>query len=85
MNASVALTEAYLRLNGYLTAVEYPLLRMARRGQALSATDLDVLAIRFPGANGGIGGRRPGSLLGPPVAALDPALGAPTDAPDMLT
>lgn len=84
MNAAVALTETYLRLNGYLTAVEYPIVRMERRGQAHSATDLDVLAIRFPGADGGVADGRPGSLLGPTVAHLDPALGAPTDTPDMI-
>ena len=47
---SVALVQAYLRVNGYFTVTEYPVI--ASRGDHLyrTATDLDVLAFRFPNA-----------------------------------
>ncbi len=50
MDNAVALVQAYLRLNGYFTVAEYPVLEATRRGDYRAATDLDILAFRFPGA-----------------------------------
>lgn len=52
MDAAVAIVQAYLHINGYFTVTEYPVVEaMSRpRGGYRTATDLDVLAIRFPGA-----------------------------------
>ncbi|MGE0393434.1 MAG: hypothetical protein AB7P67_07695 [Vicinamibacterales bacterium] len=83
MDTAVALVQAYLQVNGYFTVAEYPVLE-ARRGQARSVTDLDMLAFRFahPGHDVKKGrGRRP--LTGHPLVP-DPVLGCPADQPDMI-
>ena len=83
MDAAVALVQAYLRVNGYFTVSEYPVLEATRNGDYRMATDLDLLAFRFPRA-----GRRvlrdPTGGEGPPRFAPDPELGAPGDEADML-
>lgn len=76
---AVALVQAYLRVNGYFTVSEYPILA-ARSGQVRQATDLDLLAFRFPGAGRRIPGRSPREDVFQP----DPALGCPADRADML-
>lgn len=50
MDPAVALVQAYLRVNGYFTVAEYPVLEATRSGGFQMATDLDLLAFRFPGA-----------------------------------
>jgi hypothetical protein len=45
---AVALVESYLRLNGYFTVTEYPVIEACKFGGYRTATDLDVLAFRFP-------------------------------------
>lgn len=52
MNPAVSLVEAYLRLNGYLTATEYAIQRPSSDPDAPyeTATDIDVLAVRLPRA-----------------------------------
>ncbi|MDV3294815.1 MAG: hypothetical protein LOY01_03225 [Brachybacterium paraconglomeratum] len=53
MDNAVALVQAYLRLNGYLTVSEHPVI--ARQGNgARMVTDLDMLAIRFPQMRQGV-------------------------------
>ena len=49
MDAAVALVQAYLRVNGYFTETEYPIVTR-RKGEPVTLTDLDILAVRFPGA-----------------------------------
>lgn len=41
--------QAYLRLNGFFTVTEYPIIGIGKHG-AYSLTDVDVLAARFPSA-----------------------------------
>ena len=50
MDNAVALVETYLRINGYLTVSEYPVLEATRLSKPRVVTDLDILAFRFPGA-----------------------------------
>lgn len=50
MNAGVRLVHTYLVLNGYLTVSELPVLRQLRGGGYDQMTDLDLLGVRFPGA-----------------------------------
>ena len=50
MDNAVALVQAYLRVNGYFTVAEYPVVEAMRNGGYREATDLDILAFRFPGA-----------------------------------
>ena len=60
MDNSVALVQAYLRINGYFTVTEYPVIALRGDGTYRTATDLDVLAFRFPHAGRLVTGKRPG-------------------------
>lgn len=82
MDNAVAVVQAYLRINGYFTVSEYPVILPAAGGGYRTATDLDILAFRFPGA-GRISPQE--ALPGASTADIpDPALGARGDHPDML-
>ncbi len=50
MDHAVSIVEAYLQINGYFTVAEFPVIESLASGQYETATDLDILAIRFPGA-----------------------------------
>ena len=50
MDNAVAIVEAYLYINGYFTVTEYPVIEAVGKGGYRMVTDLDVLALRFPGA-----------------------------------
>ena len=86
MDNSVALVESYLRVNGYLTVTEYPLVEVSKYGGYRTATDLDVLAFRFPGAGRLVSVKGRSSLKDSvPVAfAPDPALQCAPEEADML-
>ncbi len=60
MDTSVSLVQAYLRVNGYFTVTEYPVIAARGGGEYRTATDLDVLAFRFPGAGRVVPGKHPG-------------------------
>lgn len=49
VDAAEPLVEIFLRLNGYLTLSEWQIQAMNRSGQWETITDVDVLAVRFPG------------------------------------
>ncbi len=50
MDHAVALVEAYLQINGYFTVAEFPVIEAVGKQRFKTATDLDILAFRFPGA-----------------------------------
>lgn len=50
MDAAVGLVRAYLQANGYFTIVEYPIVERLDDGGYRSVTDIDVMAVRLPGA-----------------------------------
>ena len=86
MDNAVALVQTYLRVNGYLTATEYPVVEAlsAPHGGFQAATDLDVLAFRFghsctllPQVNGSL------DRAACPVET-DPALDLRPGTPDMI-
>ena len=55
MDTAVGLVQAYLRVNGYFTVAEYPVLDATGPGGPRTITDLDILAVRLhraPGASG---------------------------------
>ena len=84
MDNAVALVQAYLRVNGYLTVTEYPVVEAVPSGGFQAATDLDILAFRFGHASM-LG--QPVSPTGAPHAGLlpvDPALDLRPDLPDMI-
>ena len=50
MNYTVALVQAYLQINGYFTVAECPIIESTGKRRFNTATNLDVLAFRLPGA-----------------------------------
>ncbi len=84
MDNAVALVQAYLRLNGYFTVTEFPVIEAVRHGGHRTATDIDVLAFRFPRAGRLVPRARGSGARDKVIAAPDPALGVPPDTPDML-
>lgn len=82
MDNAVALVQAYLRVNGYFTVTEFPVLDVGRRRGVRTLTDLDLLAFRFPGA----GHLLPSARSHAPFERFipDPALGVPADTADMI-
>jgi hypothetical protein len=83
MDSAVAIVQAYLHANGYFTVTEYPVIEVLGEGQYRTATDVDVMAVRLPGA-GRLVTRTEGGgedfLLGEP----DPQLQPPDDRIDLL-
>lgn len=83
MDNAVALVQAYLRINGYFTVAEYPILETRGGGAFQMATDIDLLAFRFPRAIRQIIGPR-GKKRQAVLSIPDPVLGVPDAAPDMI-
>lgn len=50
MDIAVGLVESYLRLTGYLTLSEFEVQRRDASGRYKAVTDVDILALRLPGA-----------------------------------
>jgi hypothetical protein len=84
MDTAVALIETYLRVNGYFTVTEYPIIETLPTGGYRTVTDLDVLAVRFPGAGVVIPKRGAPSKSNWSVLPPDPALGAAAERIDMI-
>ena len=84
MDNAVGLVQAYLRVNGYFTVSEYPILEASRGGVYRTVTDLDILAFRFPFAVKHPEGWRSDGRQGAELVLPDPALDITADEPDML-
>jgi hypothetical protein len=84
MDNAVALVQAYLRVNGYFTVCEYPVLEATRAGGYRALTDLDILAFRFSGAGQHPAGWREHTRGTSELVLPDPALGIPPGQSDML-
>jgi len=80
MDNAVSLVQAYLHVNGYFTVTEYPVIEAMRGENYRMATDLDVLAFRFPHAGHALAGDKPGTSK----FTTDPQLQCPQDKPDMI-
>ena len=81
MDHAVALVETYLRVNGYFTVAEYPVVEARKHGGFRTVTDLDILAFRFPEA----GRLVPSESNGDDVNyAPDPELRCHPNCPEML-
>lgn len=64
IDPAVSLVQAYLRLNGFFTVTEFPVMARSPRG-TFSMTDIDILAVRFPNAQHWIPGEGvPAAQLG---------------------
>jgi len=84
MDNAVALVQAYLRVNGYLTVTEYPVVEAIRSGGYQAATDLDILAFRFGRASMLGQAVTPSGKPHANVPPVDPALDLRPDLPDMI-
>ena len=79
MDHAVAIVEAYLQINGYFTVAEYPVIEAIGPKHYSTATDLDILAVRFAGAGRIVPGTGGGFDFQP-----DPELGIDGGQADML-
>lgn len=75
MDIAVDLVEAYLRTNGFFTVSELEIQREVSPGLFQTLTDVDIVAVRFPGPlyvadSHGTGGA-PGLLVEDPVLRLE--------------
>ncbi len=77
MDTAVGLVQSYLYMNGYFTVTEYPVLELIADCEYRTVTDVDILALRIPGA-----GRTTESPDGA-VLAVDPALDIDPDRVDV--
>lgn len=84
MDSAVALVQAYLHINGYFTVTEYPVIEAMRHGGYRTATDIDILAVRFPHAGRLVPHPGKRGRPKPEVYETDPELGALDDVVDML-
>lgn len=75
MDIGVDLVEAYLRLNGYFTITEFEVLRETSPDNYQTVTDVDVIAVRFPGpiyiADSHTKGESPALLVEDPILDLE--------------
>jgi len=55
VDTAVELVQAYLRVNGYFTVAEYPVLDAAGPGGPRTIKDLDILGVRLPRTPGASG------------------------------
>ena len=78
MDTAVGLVQSYLYMNGYFTVTEYPVLELIANGEYRTVTDVDMLALRIPGA-GLATDSSDGSVL-----SLDPTLDVDPDRVDLI-
>jgi len=83
VDGAVALVQTYLRVNGYFTVTEFPLVECVEGTEYRTATDIDLLACRFPAASQMIVGQQDKATAKPAVAP-DPALDIPEGVVDMI-
>lgn len=80
MDTAVSLVQTYLYANGYFTVTEYPVLEHMATSNPRTITDVDVLAVRFPGAGSiSVDGDTGGIAFEP-----DPALNTSDDHIDVI-
>jgi hypothetical protein len=88
MDTSVALVQTYLRMNGYFTVAEFPVVARVPGPQGhaelRTRTDLDILAFRFPRAKHLVPGAGASSAEDREAGVLDEALGVSADVGDMI-
>jgi hypothetical protein len=71
MDVAVSPVEAHLHVNGCFSVCEHPVVEAMSRGGYREATDLDVLAARFPGAaHGNVTRGRSATWIGSSPAAI---------------
>ncbi|HNP64217.1 MAG TPA: hypothetical protein PKH39_09785 [Woeseiaceae bacterium] len=86
MDVSTSLVQAYLHVNGYFTATDYPLVESKRDQAPRTLTDIDMLAVRLHRYPDELGQSRKdsGKVHGPMTMQTDPVLECPPDRTDMI-
>lgn len=84
MDNAVALVQSYLRLNGYFTVTEYPVLEAMKDGRYRMATDVDVVALRLPRAGGIVAASPRHSEEAAEEFVPDPILHVPENDADLI-
>lgn len=84
MDTAVVLVQAYLNVNGYFTVAEYPVMESFEADRVRTATDIDVLAFRFPGAGCEAPARSKKRTFGDMAYEPDRTLATPKDRADMI-
>lgn len=88
MDAATKLVQAYLHINGYFTAAEYPLVDLEQGEPPRIVTDIDMLAVRFGRNAKGTVKRKSDKnregIQGPMAVHTDPALKCREDHTDMI-
>ena len=84
MDVAVSMVRAYLHANGYFTVSEYPVVESLSEGRFRVATDLDILAIRLPGAGRLVPGRRNDGSADTLLSSPDNVLQSSDDRIEML-
>ncbi|MHB0970386.1 MAG: hypothetical protein ACYC7A_04075 [Thermoanaerobaculia bacterium] len=86
MDHAVSLVQAYLQLNGYFTAAEYPVMQANGRGGFRTTTDIDILAFRFPTPGDAVLPTGRGAKLRGGFESIDtdPGLDVPHDRIDLV-
>jgi hypothetical protein len=88
MDVATSLVQAYLHVNGYFTATDYPIVEARRDLGSRTLTDVDMLAVRFshPAHRSSTQGARkgPARVSGPVATHPDPVLASPADRTDMI-
>ena len=84
MDAATALVRWYLHVHGYFAVTDYPIIEEVHEGQYRSVTDVDILAIRLPGAGRIIPQKGRGRSHDERMEVLDPALGLSNKRIDMI-
>lgn len=85
MDVATRLVQAYLRVNGFFTATDYPIVETGGAYGPRTMTDVDVLAVRFgPSASANPSGGKTHRVTGPVTPQPDPELGVPPHGTDMI-
>jgi len=82
MDTAVLWVKAYLESNGYFTVAEYQVIEALGEGSFRTATDLDIMAVRFPGAGRLVPGSAPGDQT--MMMTTDPLLEVSEDTIDLI-
>lgn len=86
MDVSTELVRAYLHVNGYFTATDYPLVESRRDHTPRTVTDIDMLAVRLghPDVATRQHPQKLSTVSGPVTAHPDAALKSPNSHTDMI-
>jgi hypothetical protein len=84
LDHAVSLVQAYLQLNGYFTAAEFPVVEGVENGGYRTLTDVDILAFRFPTVTTASASAIEGQRIEVAITEPDPALAVPLDRIDMI-